>query len=254
MLAEKFNLRGKTALITGSSQGIGKGIAIAFAEYGADIVLHYRSDIEEAEEVADEIQKLGVNVKLLESDLSLPGAVSNFTERLFQITKCIDILVINASVQIPCEWNQVTEKDFDIQTQTNFKATFQLIQQVAPHMLDSGWGRILTIGSVQQVKPHPNMIVYAATKSAVLNLVQNFAMHFADKGITVNNLAPGVIGTPRIEQEVPESEERIEKRLETPSGRIGQPEDCAAMALLLCSEAGNFITGQNIFVDGGMSL
>ncbi|HEV7381081.1 MAG TPA: SDR family oxidoreductase [Dyadobacter sp.] len=254
MLAEKFKLKGKTALITGSSQGIGKGIALAFAEYGADIILHYRNDVDEARAVAEEIQKLGVDVKLLESDLSLPGAVDSFTERLFQITKSIDILVINASVQIPREWDKVKEQDFDLQAQTNFKATFQLIQQIAPQMLASGWGRIVTIGSVQQVKPHPNMIIYAATKSAVLNLVQNFAMHFADKGITVNNLAPGVIGTPRIEQEVPESEERIEKRLETPSGRIGQPEDCAAVALLLCSEAGNFITGQNIFVDGGMSL
>lgn len=254
MLSEKFSLRGKTALVTGSSQGIGKSIATAFAESGANVILHYRSDGEEAEEVANELRKTGVDVKLLESDLSRPGAVGNFTERLFQITKSVDILVINASVQIPCEWDKVNEQDFDLQTQTNFKATFQLIQQIAPQMLATGWGRILTIGSVQQVKPHPNMIVYAATKSAVLNLVQNFAMHFADKGITVNNLAPGVIGTPRIEKEVPESEERIEKRLETPSGRIGQPEDCAAMALLLCSEAGNFITGQNIFVDGGMSL
>jgi glucose 1-dehydrogenase len=98
------------------------------------------------------------------------------------------------------------------------------------------------------------MIVYAATKSAVLNMVQNVAMQLADKGITVNNLAPGVIGTPRLNQDVPESEERITKRLETPSGQVGDPQDCAAVAVLLCSEAGRFITGQNIFVDGGMSL
>lgn len=254
MLNKKFNLKGKTALVTGSSQGIGEGIATAFAEAGADIILHYLSDNDEAEAVAEEIRKFGVDVKLIESDLSERDAVSNFIERLYQITKRIDILVINASVQIPREWELVTDQDFDTQIQTNFKATFQLIQGIAPQMLADGWGRIVTIGSVQQIKPHPNMIIYAATKSAVLNLVQNFAMHFADKGITVNNLAPGVIGTPRIEQDVPESEERIEKRLETPSGRIGQPEDCAAVALLLCSEAGNFITGQNIFVDGGMSL
>lgn len=121
-------------------------------------------------------------------------------------------------------------------------------------MVENGWGRILTIGSVQQNKPHPNMIIYAATKSAVLNVVQNVAMQLADKNVTINNLAPGVIDTPRIGEEVGESEERINKRLETPAGKIGSPEDCAGVAVLLCSEAGNFITGQNIFVDGGMSL
>ena len=98
------------------------------------------------------------------------------------------------------------------------------------------------------------MIIYAATKSAVLNMVQNMAMQLADKGVTVNNLAPGVIATPRLDEDVPEPEERINKRLETPSGNLGNPEDCAAMALLLCSAAGNFITGQNIYVDGGLSL
>jgi glucose 1-dehydrogenase len=254
MLAEKFKLKGKTALVTGASQGIGEGIATALAEAGADIILHYRKDYDEAAKVADQIRQLGVDVKLLESDFSEPDAITNLIERLYQVTKNVDILVINASVQIPCEWQEVTLKDFDIQVQTNFKATFQLIQQIAPQMLTNGWGRILTIGSVQQIKPHPNMIVYAATKSAVLNLVQNFAMQFADKGVTVNNLAPGVIGTPRIEEDVPEADERITKRLETPTGSIGNPEDCAAVALLLCSQAGNFITGQNIFVDGGMSL
>ncbi|MCE7041507.1 SDR family NAD(P)-dependent oxidoreductase [Dyadobacter sp. CY312] len=254
MIAEKFNLKGKTALVTGSSQGIGKGIALALAEYGADIIIHYRSEKDEADQVAEEIRTLGSRVWLIQSDLSENAAVPNMVDRLQQMVKTIDILVINASVQLPATWEDTKEDEIDIQFNTNFKSTFLLIQLIAPQMIASGWGRILTIGSVQQIKPHPNMLIYAATKSAVLNLVQNMAMQLADKGITVNNLAPGVIGTARIEEEVPESEERINKRMETPSGKIGNTEDCAAMALLLCSEAGNFITGQNIFVDGGMSL
>lgn len=254
MIAEKFNLKGKTALVTGSSQGIGKGIALALAEYGADIIIHYRSEKDEADQVAGEIRTLGSRVWLVQSDLSENGAVPNMVDRLQQMVKTIDILVINASVQQPATWEDTKEDEIDIQFNTNFKSTFLLIQLIAPQMIASGWGRILTIGSVQQIKPHPNMLIYAATKSAVLNLVQNMAMQLADKGITVNNLAPGVIGTARIEEEVPESEERINKRMETPAGKIGNTEDCAAMALLLCSEAGNFITGQNIFVDGGMSL
>jgi glucose 1-dehydrogenase len=254
MIADKFNLKGKTALVTGSSQGIGKAITLALAEYGADTIIHYRGDRKDADDVAEQAKKLGSKACLIQSDLSENGAVQNFVERLNQIVKRVDILVINASAQLPAVWEDILESDIDIQFNTNFKATFLLIQNLAPQMVANGWGRILTIGSVQQMKPHPNMLIYAATKSAVLNLVQNMAMQLADKGVTVNNLAPGVIDTPRIEEEVPESEDRINKRMETPVGKIGNPEDCAAMALLLCSEAGNFITGQNIFVDGGMSL
>jgi NAD(P)-dependent dehydrogenase (short-subunit alcohol dehydrogenase family) len=254
MIAEKLSLSGKTALVTGSSQGIGKGIALAFAEYGANVILHCRKDRKEAEEVAGEIKKNGREAYIIQADLSKANSVADVYKKVYEKVKTLDILVINASVQAPANWMDVTEEDFDLQVHTNFKSTFQLMQRFAPDMIENGWGRILTIGSVQQIKPHPAMIVYAATKSAVLNLVQNMAMQLADKGVTVNNLAPGVIDTPRIDEKVPESEERINKRMETPAGKLGNPEDCAAIALLLCSEAGNFITGQNIFVDGGMSL
>jgi glucose 1-dehydrogenase len=254
MLAEKLKLKGKIALVTGASQGIGKAIALGLAEYGAHVIIHYRSDQNEAAEVAEQAKNFGSQITLIKQDLSEKGAVQSLTDRLKQMVQRIDILVINASVQVPAVWTEISENDFDIQVNTNLKSTFLLIQSLAPAMIEAGWGRILTIGSVQQVKPHPNMMIYAATKSAVFNMVQNLAMQLADKGVTVNNLAPGVISTPRIDEEVPESEERIDKRMETPAGKIGNPEDCAAMALLLCSEAGNFITGQNIYVDGGMSL
>jgi len=254
MITEKFNLSGKTALVTGSSQGIGKGIALAFAEYGADVILHYRKDENKAQETLSELEKFNVKVYTVQSDLSENGAASKLYNEVFSQVEKVDILVLNASVQIPSPWTDVTEQKFDTQVNTNFKSTFELIQKFSKNMVENGWGRILTIGSVQQNKPHPNMIIYAATKSAVLNVVQNVAMQLADKNVTINNLAPGVIDTPRIGEEVGESEERINKRLETPAGKIGSPEDCAGVAVLLCSEAGNFITGQNIFVDGGMSL
>ncbi|GGN05810.1 short-chain dehydrogenase [Dyadobacter beijingensis] len=253
-LSEQFKLNGKTALVTGASQGIGKAIALALAEYGAKIILHYRKDRSEAEAVADEIRRAGGEANLVHADLSRSGSAAFIAEQVGQLGKTPDILVINASVQIPAEWEQVTTEDFDKQVNANFRSTLQLMQAFAPAMVSKGWGRILTIGSVQQTKPHPAMIVYAATKSAVLNMVQNVAMQLADKHVTVNNLAPGVIGTPRLEQDVPPVPERIDKRLETPSGALGEPQDCAAMAVLLCSEAGRFITGQNIFIDGGMSL
>lgn len=254
MILEKLNLSGKTAFITGSSQGIGKGIAVAFAESGATIILQYRKGKAEVESVAREIKALGAKVYIVQADFSKSRAVAGVYRKVLSVVKQVDILVINASVQVGDAWLNVSQKDFDIQVTTNFRSTFQLMQKFAPDMISNSWGRILTIGSVQQVKPHPAMIVYAATKSAVLNLVQNVAMQLADKGVTVNNLAPGVIDTPRIDEKIPETDERIHKRMETPVGRLGTPEDCAATALLLCSDAGNFITGQNIFVDGGMSL
>jgi glucose 1-dehydrogenase len=254
MLSERLNLSGKTAVVTGSSQGIGKAIAIALAEYGANVIIHYRRDKKEAEQVVKEMNQPKGKIPIVKADFSKPNGVKKFFSSVSKITDTVDILVINASVQVAKNWQEVTENEFDFQVNANFKSTLLLMQQFAPAMVKKGWGRILTIGSVQQVKPHPAMIVYAATKSAVFNFVKNIALQLADKGITVNNLAPGIIDTPRIQEPVPKMEKRIAQRMTTPEGGIGQPEDCAGMAVFLCSHAGRYITGQNLFVDGGMSL
>ena len=254
MLTEKLDLTGKTAVITGSSQGIGEAIAALFAEHGASVVLHYHEGTEQAEKVKNNINKHKGQVYMVQSDFTKPGSIDQFYDEVYKHVKQVDILVLNASIQIAKNWNELTNEDFDKQIQANFKTSLFLMQKFAPAMAERNWGRILTIGSVQQIKPHPAMIAYAATKSAVLNVVKNVAMQLADQGVTVNNMAPGVIGTPRISEPVPEGEERIMQRLRTPSGQIGDPEDCAGLALFLCSEAGRFITGQNIFIDGGMSL
>ena len=254
MLKEQFDLSGKTALVTGASQGIGKGIALGLAEYGAEVVLLYHEDKQQAEEVVGEIEKNGGKTHVFASDFSKPDAAQKLRKQLGRKNKLPDILVVNASVQVAKGWEEMTEEDFDFQVNINFKSTLFLMQEFIPKMLERGWGRVLTIGSAQQEKPHPAMIVYAATKSAVNNMVKNVAMQVADQGVTVNNLAPGVISTPRLDEPVPEVEERINQRMMTPMGGIGEPIDCATVALLLCSDAGRFITGQNILVDGGMSL
>ncbi len=254
MLKEQFDLKGKMALVTGASQGIGKGIALGLAEYGAEVIILYHEDKEQAEGVAKEVKEIGGMAHIFPSDFSEANAALKLHRQLADKNLSPDILVVNASVQVAKDWREMKEKDFDFQVDTNFKSTLFLFQEFIPKMLERGWGRVLTIGSVQQEKPHPAMIVYAATKSAVDNMVKNVAMQVADQGVTVNNLAPGVIGTPRLDEPVPDVEERINQRMMTPMGGIGDPIDCAAMALLLCSNAGKFITGQNIFVDGGMTL
>ena len=166
----------------------------------------------------------------------------------------IDILVLNASIQIRKPWNEVTIEEFDAQMRVNVRASLELIQCCVPHMEAAHWGRIVTLGSVQQARPSKQMIVYAASKAAQMNIVTNLAWLLGSKGITVNNLAPGVIGTVR-NQEVlanPTFKTNIEKHI--PVGYIGEPNDLASMALLLCNDAGRYISGADIFVDGGMRL
>jgi NAD(P)-dependent dehydrogenase (short-subunit alcohol dehydrogenase family) len=136
----------------------------------------------------------------------------------------------------------------------NFKASLKLIQKYAPYMQRQKWGRIITVGSVQQRKPHKDMVVYAATKSAQENMARNLAKQLAPFGITVNNVAPGVIETPRNFDALSDKEYAKQVINGIPAGYAGQPQDCAGLVLLLCSEEGRYMTGEDIYMDGGMKL
>lgn len=254
MIKDLLNLSGKNALVTGSSQGIGQAIALALAEFGANVLVHNRKGDKEAQKVANQIRQSGGRSEVIGVDLLQPGAIDQLVEQATKPFGSIDILVANASVQLPNEWQDTSTDDFDKQVNANWKSTLLLVQRFEPAMTERGWGRILTIGSVQEERPHPAMIVYAGAKAAVANMVRNLALQLADKGVTVNNLSPGVIDTPRIKQPTPPVLDRISQRMSIPTGPPGQPDDIAAMAVLLCSNAGRYITGQTIFVDGGMGL
>lgn len=129
-----------------------------------------------------------------------------------------------------------------------------MIQRLAPAMIQRKWGRIVTIGSVQESKPHPEMVVYSALKAAQTLMVRNLAKQFAPHGVTVNNIAPGVINTDRSRARLTDQSYRDKVLTGIPAGFLGESGDCSGAALLLCSEAGRYITGQNLYVDGGMSL
>ena len=249
-----FNIREKTALVTGGGQGIGRSVALALAGQGADIVLNYRSNRQLAEKTATEISALGAKVLLWEYDLISETLKADFESFRAAHGFRIDILVLNASIQIRKRWDEVTLSEFNDQMHVNVRASLELIQCCVPHMEEQHWGRIVTLGSVQQSRPSKMMIVYAASKSAQLNMVRNLAWQLGDKGITINNLAPGVIGTIRNEAVLadPVFKQKIEKNI--PVGYIGEPDDLAGAALLLCSDAGRYITGADLKVDGGMSL
>lgn len=249
-----FNITGKTALITGAGQGIGRSIALALAEHGANIVINYRSNKKLAESTLEEVQKLGVNAWLWEYDLLSETLTTDFDCFREKIGVQVDILVLNASIQIRKGWSEVSSSEFNSQMGVNVRASLELIQCCVPDMQIKGWGRIVTLGSVQQSRPSKQMIVYAASKAAQLNMVKNLARQLGDKGITINNLAPGVIGTIRNEEVLANDEFKKNIERSIPLQYIGDPNDLASMALLLCSEAGRYITGADILVDGGMSL
>lgn len=249
-----FKLTGKTAMVTGSSQGIGRSIALALAENGANIVLNYRSNRQLAEETGKEIAALGVECWLWEYDLLSDTITEDFMRFKQEHAISTDILVLNASVQMRREWDEVTHADFSSQMNVNVRASLELIQCCVPDMEVKGWGRIVTVGSVQQYRPSRQMIVYAASKAAQRNMVKTLAWLLGPKGITINNLAPGVIDTARNKEALADETFKTNFERHIPLCMIGQSRDLAAMALLLCSDAGRYITGDDILVDGGLNI
>lgn len=242
-----FDLKGKRALVTGSTQGIGKAIAQTLSAQGAAVIIHGATGAEKCIRAAADMQGPTETAVV---DLSRPGAA----KELYQRTGDVDILVLNASIQFRRHWEAITDEEFDIQVNCNFRASLMLMQQYEPAMKAKHWGRILMIGSVQQYRPHPDMAVYAAAKCAQMSLVCNLAKQLAPFGITVNNLAPGVIATPRNDAALSDAAYQQKIIDGIPAGFVGKGADCAGAALLLCSEEGRYITGADLPVDGGMHL
>ena len=151
-------------------------------------------------------------------------------------------------------WEEITRAEFDQQVTVNWRAAFELIQRVLPGMIERRWGRVVTVGSVQEFAPHRELMVYGATKAAQTHMVVNLARQVAAAGVTINNLAPGVIATDRTATVLADPARRAQLQEQIPAGRIGEPADCVGAVLLLCGEAGRYMTGQTLVVDGGLSL
>jgi len=243
-------MQNKRALVTGSSRGIGRAIALALADDGFEIVLHCAGNIAKAQEVKALIEAKGGTATIIQADL----CNLEDTARLTQEAGEIDVLVLNASLQIPNRWDQITPDDCLQQLNCNFVSSMMLIQGLAENMQKKKWGRIVTIGSVQEKKPHPDMLVYSASKAAQTNMVHSLSLQLAKDGITVNNVAPGVIYTDRNVEALSDAEYAQKVMNLIPVGFYGEPSDCAAMVSLLCSEQGRYITGQSIYVDGGKGV
>lgn len=245
-----MTLQGKTALITGGSRGIGRAVALALAGEGADIAIAYASNTPKAEEVQRAAEGMGRKCQLIRADLTDPAGAQAVAAQLAQA----DILVHNASVQYRTPWDQIGPAEFEAQVNCNFRAPLLLTQQYAPGMQQRGWGRILSVGSVQERKPHKDMLVYASLKCALTAMMRALSIQLAPFGITVNSIAPGVIDTDRNAQALSDPAYRQKSLSGIPLGRFGRPADCVGIVKLLCSQEGAYITGQNLFVDGGMGL
>jgi NAD(P)-dependent dehydrogenase (short-subunit alcohol dehydrogenase family) len=246
-----FDLTGRRALVTGSSRGIGRAIALGLAEYGADLCVHYVGRQADAEEVAEQVRGFGVRSLVVQADIGDAAGPPRLAEAAVKGLGGIDILVLNASMEERTAWEEISLDAFQRQIDVNLRSTMQLIQLLVPAMSERGWGRVVTLGSIQQHKPSPVMWIYAATKMAQLSMARNLSLQIAGNGVTVNNLAPGAILTERNAGPLsdPEFRARIEARI--PVGRLGAPDDLVGAALLLCSDAGRYMTGCDLFVDGG---
>lgn len=241
-----FDLHGKKALVTGSTQGIGLAIAKQLHAAGAEVIVHGATSADKCVRAAQEVGCEKYVVKNL--------ADADAAEVIYAETGDVDIVVLNASVQFRRAWNEITSEELNTQITVNFSTGLALMQKYFPHMKEQRWGRILTVGSVQQYRPHKDMAVYAASKDAQMSLVRNIGKQVAPFGITVNNLCPGVIATPRNTAALDDEAYRKKVLEGIPVGFAGEAEDCAPAALYLCSNEARYVTGAEIIVDGGMHL
>jgi NAD(P)-dependent dehydrogenase (short-subunit alcohol dehydrogenase family) len=261
-LAARFSMMGRRALVTGGSLSIGREIVTAFAEAGASIAVHHAhaADIafghpSAAQETVAAVAALGCRAVAIEADFAQTGAATRCVHDARRALGGLDVLVVCASVQYRTPFEEVTAEQIERQIQINFRATLELLQAVLPEMRQRGFGRILTIGSVNQTSPEGLLSVYAALKSAQYNLSINLAREYAPYGITVNNLSPGLIATERnkFRRQDAAAWAQIEAGC-CPMQRAGRASEMAAAALLLCSDAGSYITGADLQATGGRHL
>jgi NAD(P)-dependent dehydrogenase (short-subunit alcohol dehydrogenase family) len=249
-----FDLSGKVALITGSSRGIGRAIALRMAEHGAKIAVSSRK-LAACEAVADRIKAQGGEALAQACDIADQAALKALAETVLRRWGRIDILVCNASINPHFGPSaEVSDADFDKTMAVNLRSHFRLCADVLPHMAEQGGGSIIIISSIAGFRGHDKLGIYALSKAAEQQLARNIAVEWGARNIRANCIAPGLVHTdfaralwsdPAIYQATLQH---------TPLRRIGEPDDIAGAAVFLASPAGQFVTGQTIIIDGGNSI
>lgn len=248
-----FDLAGRRALVTGSVRGIGAAIAGGLADFGASVAIHGQTASDSGWAVRDGIRAKGVDCDLFAMDLAGDSAGRSLVEEVESDFGAIDILVINASVQINKTVGQMSMAEFQLHLNVNLRSTFEMLQAVLPGMSARGWGRVVNIGSINQRAPKPVVSVYAATKAAQHNLVQSLGREYAPSGVLLNTLAPGLVDTDRNagrRAEDPRAWDAYVRQLNW-MGRAGTVDEMIGAAVFLSSDACSFMTGEAIFPTGG---
>ena len=251
MNANPFDLSGKTALVTGSSRGIGKAVAFLLGRSGAHVIFHGVEMGDALKKTLEEAVAERISCSAVTGDL---GDAASAAKIAADCGGKVDILVLNASVQQYMHLRDFDAAEFEREINANLRSAYLLMQQFLPPMQARKWGRVINVGSVNQMRPAARLSVYSVTKAALQNLMENGAKEYAADGITFNSIVPGIICTDRNRKILADPEWIPKLQAMVPAGRFGTPDDCAGAVLLLASEAGSYITGAEIPIAGGMQL
>ena len=246
----EVDLSDKVAIVTGSSRGIGRAIALGLAKDGANIVVNALSNITKAREVAEEIESMGREVLVIVADVSKKEHVESMVEQTLKRFGKIDILVNNAGIVGPTvPIQELSEEDWDRVISVDLKGTFLCCRAVIPHMIRQRSGKIVNISSIAGKEGNANMTAYCAAKAGIIGLTKALAEEVAKYGIRVNCVCPALIETELVEMMDKKQAEYLKSKI--PLGRLGKPEEVAELVKFLVSDASDFITGQAINIDGG---
>jgi NAD(P)-dependent dehydrogenase (short-subunit alcohol dehydrogenase family) len=245
-------LAGKVAVITGGDSGIGRAVAIAYSREGADVVLSYLSEHDDAKATAQLVEQAGRRAVLIAGDVSRPEHCRQIIKQAVDEFGRIDILVNNAAYQMTHEsLEDITDEEWEYTFATNISAMFYLVKAALPHM--GPGSSIIGSSSVNSDMPSPTLAPYAATKAAIANFAASLAGMLGERGIRVNSVAPGPIWTPLIPATMPEEKVKNFGK-DTPLGRAGQPAELAPVYVLLASDEGSYISAARVAVTGGRPI
>ena len=243
-------MKGRAAIVTGGSRGIGRAVCLELAAGGANLMINYAGNLQAAEETAQSCRSLGVQAELVRGDVGQAEDCRRIAAAAVEAFGRIDILVNNAGITRDNLLMRMGEPDFDQVIQTNLKGCFLMMQAVSRQMMKQRYGRIVNMASVVGLSGNAGQVNYAASKAGVVGMTKSFAKEVASRNITVNAVAPGFIET---DMTAAMTEAAVKAAAASiPAGRMGRPEDVAAAAAFLASEKAAYVTGQVLAVDGGM--
>jgi glucose 1-dehydrogenase len=255
-------LRGKNVLVTGGSSGIGQAIAVRFAEYGANVAINYLRQPEEARDTEEQVhactakvRQMGVRDVLVGGDVSDEDDVVRMVGEAVDGLGGLDILVNNAGIQISRPTEELSSADFDRVLAVNLRGAFMCAREAIRHLLaEEKGGSIVNVSSVHQLIPKPGYLGYSTSKGGMMNLTRTLALEYAGRGIRVNGVGPGATVTPINRAWIDDPVKRAQVEEHIPMRRAGEADEMAGVTCFLSSDMAAYITGQTIFVDGGLTL